>query len=264
MQTQELNLVSQFEDFTNEQDFKIPTIPQNTLKLLDLLNSPNSSTEEIEQVVSLDPAIAGEILKVSNSALYGSRIEVTSIKLAITRLGRRKLRTILFAISIKISFIKDQAYRKQLTRIWEKSLFCAFVCSTLAKKSKKDEEEYFLVGLMHNIGQLVIVSALQNFCEKIQSDFCIEEDLLEMLFAAHEHKLGKRLLNIWKIPEKTINVIMSQNEDSEETYILKIALSLYEEDEEATVEYLNVLNFEDVDYWLQIAAKTKQEVSSIF
>ena len=62
---------------------ELPTLPQVVTMILSLIDSPDSSAEDINRVMERDPALVGKILKLVNSAYYGLPNKVNSVRQAI-------------------------------------------------------------------------------------------------------------------------------------------------------------------------------------
>ena len=67
--------------------WRVPVFPQAALRMLRLMRDPEASLADVVKAVSLDPATAGLVMRLSNSALFGSRTRISTLAQAITRLG---------------------------------------------------------------------------------------------------------------------------------------------------------------------------------
>ena len=63
--------------FKNE--FKLPPLPSVVLQIQEMIYSENTSIDEISELVSIDPVLVAQILKLVNSAYYGLHTEVLNI-----------------------------------------------------------------------------------------------------------------------------------------------------------------------------------------
>lgn len=207
----DLDLIGELKRRIEAGNYSLPTIPQSAIRVMELLGNPMSTPEDMEKIINLDPIIAGQILKTANSCLYGAVIEVTSVKNAIVRLGRKQIRSIIHLFSIKSALIKGKVFLEPIKKIWKQSLCCAFLCKDVAKKVKIDKEAMFMNGLMHNIGKLMILSVLHEIVANVDSSQAINEELLEMVYEMHHLEVGKKLLKNWKIPENNLRVIALQS-----------------------------------------------------
>ena len=79
---------------------RLATLPEITTRILEVLDNPNATADDLEQLVSSDPILSAKVLKVVNSSFYGMPAEVSSIKQAIVLLGVGGLKNIALAASL--------------------------------------------------------------------------------------------------------------------------------------------------------------------
>ena len=209
MKTIEYNLMAQLKTRIEQKNYSLPTIPQATFRIMELLADPQSSIAEMEKVIAFDPILAGQILKISNSCLYGARVEVTSLKNAIVRLGRKQIRSVILMMSTKSCLIKGKTLAP-MQKMWKDSVACAFCCQVIAKKIKLDREELFTVGLLHNIGRLMILSLLSELVKESGSELDFNPELLEMVYDVYHLDIAEKILASWQIPQRLIEIVHCQ------------------------------------------------------
>ena len=78
----------------------IATLPEVTLKIIELVEDPSSSAQDLHEVISNDPALCSRILKVVNSSFYGLPGQIASINRAIVMLGLNAVKNIAIAASL--------------------------------------------------------------------------------------------------------------------------------------------------------------------
>ena len=149
---------------------QIPPLPIILLQLVDTLKNPNADFIEIAAIIEKDPALAVEVLKVANSSLYfrgGS--EITSLRNAVSLLGVTGVTNISMTILLeKVRPAKPIYYKMFGKQIWIHSVQCAFLCKMLASEGKADEFDAYFLGLIHDIGKIIIFNCL---CDALSSEF---------------------------------------------------------------------------------------------
>ena len=78
----------------------IATLPEVAQAVMAAADNPDTSAEDIEELVSGDAVLASRVLKVVNSSFYGSSGEIASIREAIVRLGLNAVKNIAVAASL--------------------------------------------------------------------------------------------------------------------------------------------------------------------
>src|SRR5687767_11448677 len=82
----------------------IATLPEITLKIIKLVESPKSTAQDLHKVIANDPALCSRILKVVNSSFYGLPGQIGSINRAIVMLGLNAVKNIAIAASLSKLF----------------------------------------------------------------------------------------------------------------------------------------------------------------
>lgn len=119
------------------------------------IENPNSSTREISEIITGDSALASRVLKVANSALFARSREISTLSQAITVIGFKVLKGIV--ISVALNKANKGSNIQQL--VWENSIATAYCCYSLARALKKPfADELFMAGLLHSLGQVVLLT----------------------------------------------------------------------------------------------------------
>lgn len=190
----------------------IATLPEITLKIIELVESPTSTAQDLHKVIANDPALCSRILKVVNSAFYGLPGQIGSINRAIVLLGLNAVKNIAIAASLAKLFrggsLTPEFSAKDL---WTHSIGTASACKMLADQMKMGlADEAFLAGLIHDIGIIVEIQYdRQRLIEvlgrvKPGPDGTPGANLLEVeseVFGANHQEFGQGLCEKWKFPK---------------------------------------------------------------
>ena len=191
----------------------IATLPEVTLKIIRLVEDPDSTARDLNQVISNDPALGTRILKVVNSAFYGLPDQIGSINRAIVLLGLNAVKNIAIAASLAKLFRGGKICPSFDARdLWTHCIAVATGTRLLADKTGLGlPDEAFLAGLIHDIGIMVEVQARRNqFVEaikKLEADpnLNLRQAELECIGATHE-QFGTALCQLWKFPTSFAHV----------------------------------------------------------
>lgn len=138
---------------------QLPTLPVLYLEVSRILDNPISSIRDISLALMRDQAMVARILKLSNSALYAKPQEITNLANAVTYLGTQTLRNIILQIAMvrMFPFNKKDIPEFSAVTFWEHSLGTAYFTNTLEKKLNLPvSEDYYIGGLLHDLGKLMI------------------------------------------------------------------------------------------------------------
>lgn len=184
---------------------ELPTSPAVVTSVMGLTSNLNTGVDKLSQALSADPALTAKVLRLSNSPFYGRSRSVRSLNEAIMILGFSTIRSLVVATSAHSMF--NQGKNKALERsLWQHSLAAAMGARVVARKIGKRQliEEFFLGGLLHDIGVLVILKKMPDELKRIlknahdsgKSRNDIERETLGFTHA----DLGSITLERWNFP----------------------------------------------------------------
>ncbi len=185
----------------------IATLPEVTLKIIRLVEDPDSTAQDLNNVISNDPALGARILKVVNSAFYGLPGQIGSTNRAIVLLGLNAVKNIAVAASLTKLFRGGQICASFNARdLWHHSIAVGACTRLLAAKSGLGlPDEAFLAGLIHDIGLMVELQARRaQFVEVVETldqnpNLTLRETEIKVIGANHE-QFGAELCRLWKFP----------------------------------------------------------------
>jgi putative nucleotidyltransferase with HDIG domain len=189
----------------------IATLPEITLKIVELVEDPRSTAQDLHKIISNDPALCSRILKVVNSSFYGLPGQIGSINRAIVMLGLNAVKNIAIAASLaKLFRGGDLTPNFSARSLWMHSVATAASAKLLADRMGfAASDEAFLSGLIHDIGIMVemqydrnrLIDVVQRVGADAQGvpalDMCQVEDAI---FAANHQHFGAALCARWKFP----------------------------------------------------------------
>jgi len=191
----------------------IATLPEITLKIIRLVEDPDSTAQDLNTIISNDPALGARILKVVNSAFYGLPGQIGSINRAIVLLGLNAVKNIAVAASLAKLFRGGQISPNFNARdLWTHSISVATTTRLLAHKAGLGlPDEAFLAGLIHDLGIMVEVQARRTkFVQALEQQSSTPGMTLrqaeEMVMGAHHEHFGAALCRAWKFPKSFVYV----------------------------------------------------------
>jgi HD-like signal output (HDOD) protein len=190
----------------------IATLPEITLKIIELVEDPTSTAQDLHNVISNDPALCSRILKVVNSAFYGLPRQIGSINRAIVLLGLNAVKNIAIAASLSKLFRGgDLCQHFSARNLWIHSIATATASKVLCDQLRLGlPDEAFLAGLMHDLGIMVEMQAHRNelidaFEQlELDRDGLPARDMREIersLIGADHCAFGAALCDLWKFPK---------------------------------------------------------------
>lgn len=189
----------------------IATLPEITLQIIELVEDPKSSAQQLHKVISNDPALSSRILKVVNSSFYGLPGQIGSINRAVVLLGLNAVKNIAIAASLaKLYRGGELTPGFSAKDVWSHSNAVSIAAKLIADTLRLGlADEAFLAGLMHDIGVMVelqydrsklieVIEALSLNREGVPAQGM--RDAEAERFGADHQAFGMALCEKWKFP----------------------------------------------------------------
>ena len=192
---------------------EIPTLPVISQKILDVMSDPEASYKDIVNVVEYDQALALKILKVANSAFFGSIGKVSSLENAMVKLGMNEVRSIVLGVSVHNFFSGNSNGLFDIDKFWEHSIVCSQVSKYLGNHFRiKNSDMLFLGGLIHDMGKVVIGQYFHDefleIIEYIDSNHSSFSEAEKAVIGTTHYQIAAKLLNQWNFPKEVIMNIL--------------------------------------------------------
>lgn len=195
----------------------LPPMPQVASRAMTLLENPDTTAQELNELLSKDAALAARVLKIANSAMFSRQREITTLPQAIMIIGFKALKGVIVAATLRQM---NKSFGRLDTLIWENSVGTA-VASTLVTRFLKRRyvEEIFLLGLLHSLGQVVLLAQPTTAKEYLNVIKLIREKSLDYVSAENEvfgfaHPLmGALVAKKWNFNPETCQVILHYRDD---------------------------------------------------
>jgi putative nucleotidyltransferase with HDIG domain len=139
---------------------RMPSLSTTAMKVAEICNNPNTSPADLNRVISLDPVLTGRVLKLVNSAYYGLANQITSLTRAIIMVGLNTVVNLAISTAVveKVS-VQEASGPLCVDEFWSHSLCVGVVAkflSGLRGIPLAAQEEYFVGGLLHDLGKVAL------------------------------------------------------------------------------------------------------------
>ncbi len=186
-------------------DFKVPSLPQVVNKVLEAVQQPDVSFEEVAKLIECDPGLTSQLLKLVNSAFCGLSREITNVKHAVSVLGIKEVETLVVSYGV-LKIVKSpgvQGFR--LTVFWTDSLMRALFAKELAKLMQLPSDESFLGALLQDIALPILLTewfdVYQRAYQKWQGSGKRLSEIEEAELSWHHAQAGAWIAKTWKLPD---------------------------------------------------------------
>ncbi len=190
---------------------ELPTMPEVLLKLNEVLANPECAAADVAKVITADPAVSTNILRIVNSAYYGLQVRVSSVSLAISVMGFNMTKKIALKAAVFSSFSKRREKIQHFDALgfWRHAIWTGVAARTLAAASSRcsdmHTEDVYITGLLHDIGKIILfeksapqyLAVLRKAAQTQRSETEVEAEDLGFTHA----DIGSVLAIKWALPE---------------------------------------------------------------
>jgi len=190
---------------------ELPTMPEVLIKLNDVMAKPQTSSDDVAAVVSKDPAVATNVLRIVNSAYYGLQVRVSSVNLAVSVMGFNMTKKVALKAAVFSVFARrrERIQHFDPAAFWKHAIFTGVAARVLGSNSSEfadaQAEDLYICGLLHDIGKIILLekmgprylSVLARSAQTQRLELAVENDELGFSHA----DVGSVLAIKWFLPE---------------------------------------------------------------
>lgn len=195
---------------------EIFVLSDSFIRIKELIDDESSTIDDISEVIILDPALTGTILKLANSSFFNYPGKIDTVSKAVLVLGITEVYNLVIAYFTTQAFKSINAEQDYLDNFWEESVDCAllvkfFGCSL----NIPNAERLFILGILHNLGELIvkqIASEKVLACQNNEGN-CLPWNMQNDVLGFTYGECGAELLKLWQLPYNIVAPIRNQNEE---------------------------------------------------
>lgn len=213
-----------------DSNIKLVSLPAIVAQINQMTNDPTASAADIAQAIDQDTALTARLLKIVNSPFYRFPSKIDTLSMAITVLGTRQLRDLVVAAAVIKRFQSkiDPAFNIEV--FWCHSITTAIASRLIALKLMlANSERFFVIGLLHDIGKMVMYLTLPNesitLMNELKKPDCDIANIERQIFGFTHDDVGVALMSAWHFPESIIEPVRAHVYlEAPETYLKDAAL----------------------------------------
>jgi putative nucleotidyltransferase with HDIG domain len=193
---------------------RFPALPAVAARILEASLSENVDLKALLALVRNDPALASHLIRVANSAAHHFSSKVTTVERAGTLLGLTAVRNAVLGVTVFRHLSQEKGGRLAL-ELWQHSVAVALSCEKLAERFGVDPGEGFVLGLLHDVGKFVLLSAAyrpqEGWAGRALGEHLSAERERE-LFGMDHAQIGARILERWRLPAALFEVVAAHHD----------------------------------------------------
>jgi HD-like signal output (HDOD) protein len=188
-----------------DESLELPPPPQVAVEVTRLTRADmndeglaDANSAALAGLIQRDVALAGQVMRVANSALYVRRSPVVTLPQAIAWLGMREIRTIAFAVAVQGQVFASTYFRREMTELWRESVITALFAQEIARLKRRNVESAYLCGLLHRVGLAVVLGRVG--AAALTHQLSPDAGLVWHFAQQHEARVGTQLATSWNLP----------------------------------------------------------------
>ena len=193
----------------------LPSVPAAVNKLLELVQDPEVSMQNLCRVLADEPMLAARVLAVSRSPRYALRTLPTTLLGAVQVLGFRTLTSVVITSATENLRVKGNPVSQKL---WRHSVGVALAMRILCQRARsRDDEIGFLIGLMHDVGQMLFLhgdpDGYENLLIGVQAARRPVIEAEREAYGVDHALMGHTILNRWNLDGQIIHATLKHHSD---------------------------------------------------
>lgn len=185
-------------------ELDLPTPPAIAVQILNAVQKDEAALAELGNIISTDPSLTAQMLKVANSQIFAGSGDITNIKRAMSVLGTNTIKNIALSFVIAADLNQNDQTGFDFDKFWRRSITSAVAAELLAKLVNHKDGDIFVTALLQDIGMLVISTTKGDeyyaLLKEARSDNTNLLDLEENQYNFNHQQVGYSLLLNWNLP----------------------------------------------------------------
>jgi putative nucleotidyltransferase with HDIG domain len=193
----------------------LPSLPRAFLAAVELLRNDDASTAACISAIERDQALTVRVLRLANSPFYGAGGKVSRIGDAVQMLGLRTVSSALAAVSLRSALGPLPCAGFSFASYWRHSLCTAIAARELAPLLAMDAGEAFLLGLLHDVGKLILAMTspqmMAQVLELARSEGLGLHTAEQQLLGVTHAEVGAQVVRQWNLPATFADAIAAHH-----------------------------------------------------
>ncbi|MCJ7531493.1 MAG: response regulator [Anaerolineales bacterium] len=199
----------------------IPSQPQAYLQIVEELKKADSSTGKIGKIISQDASMSAKILQLVNTAFFGLPKTAIDPEQAAVMLGMDTIRDLVLTIGVFSQFDPRKLKQLALSNMWSHSRRTgelAKVIATQMNADKKQTNNAFIAGALHDVGKLILADNLPQLYLGANKRAIMENKefvhIEQEVFGTTHAQVGSYLFGLWGLSSSIVNAVAFHHEPS--------------------------------------------------
>lgn len=209
---------------------ELPLLPEVASQVMTMTLDSDCDARQLSEQIHRDQAMAGHVLRIANSPLYMPTVPIVSLRQAVSRLGMRKVREIALLITCESRVFKVAGFDDMVQQMFRHSIAAATFAQEIARSRRRNVEEAFLCGLLHDVGRPIALQVLVDIANEM--GLPLDRGAVVGAMDAQHCRIGSKLASHWSLPARLGETILYHHEPdaaptcAQTAYLTRLAADL--------------------------------------
>jgi putative nucleotidyltransferase with HDIG domain len=192
-------------------ELELPLLPAAAFEVSREASSPDADPRKLADIIKRDQALLSHVLRIVNSPLYAPRSPIVSLHQAVARLGVTKIREVALLVAMRVGVFHARGFEEEVGRVFRHATAAGLLAQEVARATRRNVEEAFLAGLLHDVGRPVLLQAGVTLLAERVGDY--RDALLAFVDQRHA-RAGGLLARAWALPVALATTIELHHDDA--------------------------------------------------
>ncbi len=191
----------------DDPDWKPPLLPVVATQLLELTRSANADFQKVAKLLVQDPALAAQLLRRANSAVYGGSVQILSIRDAIARLGLNGVCSLALEVAMSMRVFRVPGYQNVADVLRRHAVATGYLAGIVSRYTPFNGPQAVLYGLLADVGLALGLMAVGECSKCTRGHQRPDISLIwPTLWTIHE-RVSARVSALWKLDADITTVL---------------------------------------------------------
>jgi HD-like signal output (HDOD) protein len=178
------------------------SLPDVAAEALQLCGRASADAAVMERTLSRDPFISAQVVSIANSALFAPRMPILGVRDAVVRIGLDAVRDVVMMVVTNSTMFRIRGFETRVESLRRRTIASAAAARLLAKALRVESEYGFLAGLLHDVGDLVLLERCvqEGIITPALLDDPEQGPAIRQSLHQHHTRVGGALCRAWKLP----------------------------------------------------------------
>lgn len=195
-------------DVLVQRSYELTPLSPTVVRLAELVGNPGADLQAIVRTLSMDPALAGAVLRQANSARFGGSTAIATVQDAVVRLGPGVILGLATAAGLRKTADRSlPQYGFTEGAFWQHCSAASLAVDVLRKSIRTAvPAAAATAALLHDIGKLAMAQFLSPECLKStwrarREAGCSRDEAEREILGVDHAEVGGLIAQHWRLPE---------------------------------------------------------------